>query len=85
LALRGERDIVVAERDAGTRGKPFDGLDEVEMLELAYERDRVATFLAAEAIPDTFLGADRERRRLFGVEGAEAGDAPADALERNVL
>ena len=55
------------------------------MLELADERDRVAAFLAAEAKPDTFLGADRERRRLLGVERAEAGDAATDALERDVL
>src|SRR5438105_7039491 len=55
------------------------------MLELADEGDRIAALLAAEAIPDIFLGADRERRRLLGVEGTKAGDAAPDALQRDVL
>src|SRR6185436_16869829 len=85
LALGRERDVVVAQRDTGARGEALDGLYEVEMLELADERDRVAAFLTAETIKDALLGADRERRRFLGMERAEAGDAAADALEHDVL
>ena len=50
FAIVGERRVVVAKRDASTRGKPFDRFDEVEMLELTNERDRVAALLATEAV-----------------------------------
>src|SRR5439155_4921583 len=79
------RRVVVAQRDAGTAGQSFDRFDEVEVLELADERDRVTAALAAEAKIDLLVWADRERRRLLGVERAEAGDAAADALQRDVL
>jgi hypothetical protein len=85
LTLLRERHVVVAQRDTRPRGEPLDRLHEVEMLELADERDRVATLLAAEAKKDALLGADRERRRLLGVERTEPGNAATDALQRNVL
>ena len=42
--------VVVAQRDAGTRREPLDRVDEVEVLDLAHERDRVAGRPAAEAV-----------------------------------
>ena len=54
-----ERHVVVAQRDAGA-GEPLDGLDEVEMLDLADERDRVATLLAAETVAGEDVVLERE-------------------------
>ena len=69
--------VVVAQRDARARREPLDRVDEVEVLDLADERDRVAARLAAEAVVHAGLGVDRERRRLLGVERAEADEAAA--------
>src|SRR5262249_19580941 len=85
LAVLPDVGVVVAERDAGARRQTLDGLDEVQLLGLANERDRVAALLAAEAVPDQQFGIDRERRGLLGVERAQAHEAAADALEGDVL
>src|SRR5262249_41942675 len=85
LAVLPDVGVVVAERDAGARRQTLDGFDEVQLLGLANERDRVAALLAAEAVPDQQLGIDRERRGLLGVERAQAHEAAADALEGDVL
>ena len=50
LAVLADGDVVVPERDAGTRREPFDRFDEVEVLDLSDERDRVAALLATEAV-----------------------------------
>ena len=42
--------VVVAKRDPGACREPFDRVDEVEVLDLAHEADRVAARLAAEAV-----------------------------------
>ena len=85
LALLRERRVVVTERDPGARRESFDGFGEVEVLDLADERDRVAALLAAEAVEDAHFRIDRERRRLLAVERAQADEAAADALEPDVL
>ena len=85
LAVLADRDVVVPKRDAGARREPFDGFDEVEMLDLSDERDRVAALLATEAVIDRKFGIDRERRGLLGMEGAQAHEPAADALEADVL
>ncbi len=84
-AILGHRLVVVPQGDAGTRRETFDGLDEIEMLDLADERDRVAVRLATEAVVPRELWVDVERRGLLGVERAEPEVAIADALEREVL
>ena len=50
LALLRERRVVVAQRDVGPRREPLDRADEVEMLDFANERDRIAALFAAEAV-----------------------------------
>ena len=46
-------------------GQPFDRFDEVELLELTDERDRIATFLAPEAVPREDVVFEHERVRAF--------------------
>ena len=54
--------VGVAEGDAGLGGQQLDRAGEVEVLDVADERDHVALGLAAEAVEDALLGVDRERR-----------------------
>ena len=85
LALLRERCVVVAQRDVGSTGEALDRLDEVEMLDLAHERDRVTALLTTEAVPHALLGAHRERRRLLLMERAQPLEATADAFQRDVF
>ena len=57
----GDRLVVVAERDACACREPLDGVDEVEVLDLTDERDRVAVGLATEAVPREDVVLERER------------------------
>ena len=41
--------------------------------------------LARKAIKHIFFGADRERRRLLGVERTQTGEVAADAVQRDVV
>ena len=66
LAARG-----VAQLDASLRGEVLDGGDEVEVLDLLHERDRVARHVAAEAAVAPGRLADVERTGLLGMEGAQ--------------
>ena len=75
----------VANRDAGLAREPLDGADEVEMLDLAHERDRVATDAAAEALEQAVLFVDVERAGLLRVERAQPDPSPPDPLELHVL
>ena len=84
-AILGHGVVVVAQRDPGPRREAFDGFDEVEVLHLAHERDRVAVRLATEAEVTPDVRVDVERRRLLRVERAEAEVAAADTLQREVL
>ena len=79
-AVLGRAVVVVAQRDPGPLGEPLDRLDEVEVLDLAHERDRVARALAAEAVVHAERGVDRERRGLLLMERAEPEPALPDAL-----
>ena len=85
LAVLADGDVVVTERDAGAARQPFDGLDEVEVLDLPDERDRVAALLTTEAVINRKFGIDRERGSLLGVERTQAHEPAADALEGDVL
>ena len=72
-AVLGDGLVVVAQRDAGTRREPLDRVDEVEVLDLAHERDRVAARLATEAVVAARCsGLIENDGGLLGVERAEA-------------
>src|SRR5581483_4971676 len=58
----------VADGDAGLAGEPLDGTDEIEVLDLAHERDGIATLAAAEALEEAVLLVDGERSGLLGME-----------------
>ena len=77
--------VGVAQDDAGLAGQELDGADEVEVLDLAHERDDVALGPAAEAVVDVLLGVDRERAGLLAVERAQPAEAAPDPLELHVL
>jgi hypothetical protein len=82
LALVG---IVVAQRDREPGGQPLDGLHEAQSLVFLDELDDVAARCAAEAVVQLHVGTHRERRRLLGVERAQALVATADAFQRDVV
>jgi len=77
--------VVVAQLDPGPGRQRLHRSDEVEVLDLPDERDRVTRRLATEAEIEALLGVDRERRRLFGVEGAQPHVPPTLALQRDVF
>ena len=56
------RRVVVAECDVGLRRESLDGTDEVEVLDLAHERDRVPALLATEAMKQAHARVDGEGR-----------------------
>ena len=85
LAILRVRGVVVAELNARSRREPFDGADEVEMLDLAHERDRIAARRAAEAVVEALFLIDRERRCLLGMERAQTDEAAARLLQREVF
>ena len=72
-------------------GEPLDRLDEVEMLELANERDRVATLLAPEAVAREDVVLEHEGVRALDDRAVHLFDAigrldrphdPAPAMKR---
>src|SRR5207245_16541 len=71
LAIRLRRRLLVLERDVEAVRQPLDRPDEVELLGLLDEIDRVAALAAAEAVKGSTLRHHRERRRLLLVERAE--------------
>src|SRR5204862_353040 len=79
VLLRGR--LLVLERHAIALGQPLDRLSEVELLGLAHEGDQVAALGAAEAVEELVGRIDGEARRLFVVEGTEAGVARARAAQ----
>ena len=62
-------------------GKPL----EIEMLDLAHERDGIARLLAPETVVKTFFAVNGERPRLLVVERAQPRPPTTDALELGVL
>jgi len=67
------------------RREALDRFGEVQAVELAHERDRVAALLAPEAVVQRQLGVHREARAVLRVERAQADEAPADAFQREAL
>ena len=84
LALGGGRGVL-GDGDAAAFGQAPDGLDEVDVLDLAHEGDGVARLLAPEAVEHAHLGVDAERGRLLLVERAQPHPAGALLLERGVF
>jgi hypothetical protein len=66
------RCFLVLELDAEAAGQRLDRADEVEVLRLLDERDRVAALAAAEALERPTPGRHGEARRPLLVEGAQA-------------
>ncbi len=75
LALLGERRIVVTQRDTGARREPLDRFDEVEMLDLTDERDRVAALVATETIAREDVVLERESMRSFDLRTEDLFDS----------
>ena len=66
------RGLLVLELHAEPVAEPLDRADEVEVLFLLDERDRVAALAAAEALEGAAVGRDAEARRPLLVKRAEA-------------
>src|SRR5207247_740030 len=71
--------------DPRAASKPLDSTDEVEVLDLTDERDRVAAELAPEALPEPLLLVDVERAGLLRMERAQTDPAATNPLQLNVL
>jgi hypothetical protein len=85
LALGGDGHGVVADLDPRPGGEALDSVGEVEVLDLPHEGDDVAPLPAAEAVVQPLLGVDGERRRLLGVERAQALPLAPHRLQGDVL
>ena len=72
------------EFDTGPVGEHLEGLPEVDALDLLDEFEEIPALVTAVAVPDLALRADRERRRLLGVEGTEPRQLPSRTVERDV-
>ena len=75
LAILLRRALLVLQRHVEAVGQELDRTDEVEVLELLDEGDRVAALAAAEALEGASIGRDTETRRLLLVKGAEPDEA----------
>ncbi|MPM55420.1 hypothetical protein SDC9_102217 [bioreactor metagenome] len=82
-AVRGVA-AVVGDGHAGARRQFAHGVDETHALVFHDETDGGAVGAAAEAVVELLARADRERRRLFVVEGAAGGVIGARLLQRYV-
>ena len=74
-AVLGDVLVVVAQRDAGSRRKPLDRVDEVEVLDVAHERDRVTASVATEAIARQDVVFEREGMLAGNERGVHLLDA----------
>ena len=72
------------ELDAGLVSKRLERLPEVDRLGFHDEVEEVTALAAAEAVPELLLAADREARRLLGVEWAETHVLLALPVQANV-
>ncbi len=79
--------LALGHGDAVALGEQLEGFEEADALDFHDELQDVAADVAAETFVALDGGVDVERRRLFGVEGAEAEVAAggAAALEAHVF
>ncbi|MCY1520501.1 hypothetical protein D9M68_552810 [compost metagenome] len=80
----GGRDVVFRHDQAVLAGQVMHGLDEAHARMFHEEADGVAMHAATEAVIELLGRADRERRRLLAVEGAQPHEIGAGLLELNV-
>ena len=76
---------VVVQLDAGAVRELSQRVHEVQVLDLAHERDLVSRCPTAEAVVATFFGVHRERRRLLAVKGAQSGPTTTGLLQGHGL
>lgn len=69
--------MFVAELDACCPCQVLDGFHKAQVFDLLDERDDVAAFPAAEAVPEIACRGDVERRGFLVVEGAQAFEGAA--------
>src|SRR5688500_4191196 len=62
---------------AETLAQSLDRFGKIQLLRLTHERDHVTRLAAAEALVETLVGVDVERRRLLVVEGTQAFESRA--------
>ncbi len=72
------------ELHAGAVRQHLEGLGEVDRLGFHDEVEEVSPLAATKAVPELLLAADREARRLLGVEGAEADELLALPVQPDV-
>ena len=75
---------VFLQLDAGAVGKHAQGLREIDGLGLHDEIEEVASFAAAEAVPELLFATDGEARRFLGVEGTETDVLLTLTVQANV-
>jgi len=72
------------ELHSGPIGKQFERLPEIDAFDLLDELEEVTALMAAVAVPDLTLRADRERRRLLGMERAQPRELTSGPMEVDV-
>ena len=81
----GERLARPRHGDAAFFGHRAHRLREIALVHLHHELENVAAGAAAEAVVDLLDGMDGERRRLFGVKWAQAGEILAALFQAHVF
>ena len=84
LAILLRRALLVLQRHVEPVGQELDRTDEVQVLLLLDERDRVAALAAAEALERASVGRHAEARRLLVVERAQPDEARAGLPQSRV-
>src|SRR5581483_2606189 len=79
------RELLVLERDTEAAREELDRADEVDLLDLPDERDRIPALAAAEALERAARRRDDEARRLLRMERAQALVRPALLAQSNVV
>jgi len=76
--------VLFGDLEAREVGQDLHGFEEFDVLELADEVDKIAAFLAAEAVEELLVGTDLEGGGLFVVEGSAGFEVVAGLLEGDV-
>jgi hypothetical protein len=75
--------VGLRQRQAGIVRKPFDRFGEAQALGVHDEAENVAVLSAREAVIEALLVVHREGRSLLLIEGTEADEFAATALQRH--
>jgi hypothetical protein len=71
--------------DSGFFRNRAHGFGEAAFIHFHHELKNVAAYAAAKAVVDLLQGVNGERRRFFGMEGAQAGKILAGFFQANVF